>query len=129
MAAYLGLVAHAADGDALELAAERLRDRSAEAGLSHPRWPDEAQDRPGRLRVQLSDGQVLQDPVLHPLEVVVVGVEYLAGVGDVEAPGGGGVVGFVVGPDAPGKPREPLEEAADDAVLGCRWRQPLQAAK
>ena len=36
------------------------------------------------LRIQAADREVLEDPVLDPLEVVVVGVEHLAGVGDVE---------------------------------------------
>jgi hypothetical protein len=45
MPADLGLVAHAADADALELAAHRLRDRMAEARLADPRRPDEAEDR------------------------------------------------------------------------------------
>ena len=46
MAADLRLVAHAAERDAHELAAERLRDRARERGLADARRADEAQDRP-----------------------------------------------------------------------------------
>ena len=45
MAADLGLVAHAAERDAHELAAERARDRAAERGLAGAGRADEAQDR------------------------------------------------------------------------------------
>ena len=117
VAADLGLVADAADGDALELAAERPGDRAAEAGLADAGRADEAEDRPWRLRVELADGQVLEDPVLDLLEVVVVLVEDLPGVGDVEV---------VLGLLRPGEVDEPLEVGADDAVLGGDRRQLLQ---
>ena len=45
VAADLGLVADAADRDALELAAERAGDRAPEAGLADPGRADEAEDR------------------------------------------------------------------------------------
>ena len=45
VAADLGLVADAADRDALELAAQRLGDRAPEAGLADPGRADEAEDR------------------------------------------------------------------------------------
>ena len=117
VAADLGLVADAADGDPLELAAEGAGDRFAEAGLADPGGPDEAEDRPRRVRVQFADREVLEDPVLHLLEVVVVGVEDLARVGDVEV-----VLGLV----RPGQLDQPLEVGADDAVLGRRRRQFLE---
>ena len=70
-----------------------------------------------RVRVQRADGQVLEDPVLDLLEVVVVGVEDLAGVLDVEV---------VVGLLRPRQLDQPLEVGADDAVLGGGGRQPLE---
>ena len=109
VAADLGLVADAADRDPLELAAQRLGDRAAEAGLADPGRADEAEDRAGRVGVELAHRQVLEDPVLDLLEVVVVGVEDLAGVGDVEV---------VLGLLRPGQLDQPLEVGADDAVLG-----------
>ena len=120
VAADLGLVADAADRDPLELAAERAGDRAAEAGLADPGRADEAEDRAGRVRVQLAHREVLEDPVLDLLEVVVVGVEDLAGVADVEV---------VLGLDRPRQLDEPLEIGADDAVLGGRRRQLLEAAR
>ena len=84
VAADLGLVANAADRDALELASQRPGDRAAEARLADPGRADEAEDRPRRVGLQLAHRQVLEDALLDLLEVVVVGVEHLARVGDVE---------------------------------------------
>jgi hypothetical protein len=75
--ADLGLVADPSDRDPLELAAEGASDRAAEARLPDPGRSDEAEDRARRFGVQLADGQVLEDPVLDLLEVVVVLVEDL----------------------------------------------------
>ena len=50
VAADLGLVADAADRDALELAPEGAGDRLAEARLADPGRADEAEDRAVRLR-------------------------------------------------------------------------------
>ncbi len=86
-------------------------DRLAEAGLADPGRADEAEDRSRRLGVQLADREVLEDPVLDLLEVVVVLVEHLARVIDVEV-----VLGLLV----PGQLDQPLEVGADDPVLGGR---------
>ena len=120
MAADLRLVAHAADREADELAPERVRDRVPERGLADARRPDEAEDLPRDLVAQLRDGEVLDDPVLHLLEVEVVVVEHLPRVLEVEV---------VVGVDAPRQRQDPLEVGADDAVLGGCRRQPLEAAE
>ena len=84
VAADLGLVAHAAQRHADELAAQRPRDRLAERGLADAGRPDEAEDRPARLWRELADRQVLEDALLHLLEAVVVLVEDLARVVDVQ---------------------------------------------
>jgi hypothetical protein len=42
-------IVYAAERDAHEVAASRLRDRLAERGLADPRRTDQAQDRPGQL--------------------------------------------------------------------------------
>ena len=119
VAADLRLVADPADRDALELAPERLRDRPAEAGLPHPRAARRSRGSgPCELRVQLAHRQVLEDAVLDLLQVVVIGVEDLARVGDVKV---------VLGGAAPRQLDQPLEIGADDAVLGGRRRQALQA--
>ena len=118
--ADLRLVANAADRDAGELAAERARDRVAERRLAHARRPDEAEDRAGEVVLQLRDGQVLDDPLLHLLEVEMVLVEDLARVLEVE---------IVFGDLVPGQGQDPVEVGADDAVLGSRRRQPLEPAQ
>ena len=58
-----------------ELAPERARDRLAERRLADAGRADEAEDRAGDVVLQLRDGEVLDDPLLHLLEVVVVLVE------------------------------------------------------
>ena len=120
MAADLRLVAHAADREPDELASERVRDRVAERGLADAGRPDEAEDLAGDLVAQLRDGEVLDDPVLHLLEVEVVGVEHLARVLEVEV---------VLGVLAPRQRQDPLEVRADDAVLGGGGRQLLEPAE
>ena len=117
MPANLGLVANAADADSLELAPQSTGDRATEAGLSDPGGTDEAEDRPRRIGLQLAHRQVLEDAVLDLLQVVVVGVEDLAGVGDIEV---------VLGLFRPGQLDQPLEVGADHAMLGGGGGQLLQ---
>ena len=87
MATDLGLVTHAAERDADELAAGRARDRLADRGLAGSGRADQRQDRAGALVLgdpallaQLLDGDVFDDPVLDVLEAGMVGVEHLTGV-------------------------------------------------
>ncbi len=76
VAADLGLVVHAAERDALELAAGGARDRLAERGLAHARRADEAQDRALAGGVELPHREVLEDPALDLVEAEVVLVEH-----------------------------------------------------
>ncbi len=78
VAADLCLVAHAADRKPRELALERARDRLAERRLADAGRPDEAEDLPRRVVAELRDREVLDDPVLDLLEVVVILVQHLA---------------------------------------------------
>src|SRR5690606_23163591 len=75
MAADLGLVAHAAQAHAHELAVGRLGDGLAQRGLAHARRADQAQDRPLHLLDPRLHRQVLEDALLDLLQAVVVGVE------------------------------------------------------
>src|SRR5205807_2752555 len=61
VSAYLGLVVHAAERDAHELAPERFRDALSERGLADPGWADEAQDRPVAFRIELAHRKKLDD--------------------------------------------------------------------
>ena len=118
MAADLGLVAHAAHRDALELPPHGVCDRPAERRLADAGRSDEAEDRGARVRLQAAHGEELEDAVLYALDVVVVAVEHLARMGEVEV---------VIGRDGPGERREPLEVGPDHAVLGRLRRQALKA--
>ena len=84
VAADLGLVVHAAHGDARELAAQGARDGAAERRLAHAGRPDEAQDRALEDGLQLQHGQVIEDALLHLLQIVVVLVQNLGGALDVD---------------------------------------------
>ncbi len=118
VAADLGLVAHAAHRDALELASHRAGDRLAERRLADPRRADEAQDRRARVRLQLAHGQELEDALLDLVDVVVVAVERLTGFLEVEV---------VLGGHAPRQLHDPLEVGPDHAVLGGLRRQSLES--
>ena len=109
VAADFRLVAHAAERHAHELAAERLGDRARQRGLADAGRADEAEDRPLHVRVQLADGQVLEDAVLRLLEAGVVGVEHALRLRQVD---------HFVGPLAPRQRDEPVEIGARDRVFG-----------
>ena len=72
MAADLGLVVHAAQADARELAAHGAGDRLAERGLADAGRSDEAQDRRLAFGRQLAHGQVLDDALLDLLQAEMV---------------------------------------------------------
>ena len=85
--------------------------------LPTPGGPTKQRIWPGGVLLELRDGEVLDDPLLHLLEVVVVLVEDLARAVEIE------VVGRR---HAPRQRREPVEVGADHAVLGRRRREPLE---
>ena len=93
MAAQFGFVVHAAQAQALELAAQRARDRLAERGLADARRADEAEDRRFGLRVELEHAEVFEDALLDLLQIEVVFVEHLPGAREVELVLGGLVPG------------------------------------
>ena len=112
-------------------AAERARNGAAEARLADAGRTHEAEDRaldglgssPAGSRLggfpgELSHREVLEDPVLDLLQVVVIGIQDLAGVGHVEV---------VLGADAPGEVDDPLQIGPDHAVFGRGGRQALEA--
>ena len=120
MAADLRLVTHAAHREARELPPERAGDRLPERGLADSGRADEAEDLPGRILLELRDGEVLDDSLLHLVEVVVVLVEDLARPVEIE------VVGRR---HAPRQRREPVEVRADHAVLRSGRRKALEACQ
>ena len=117
MAADLGLVVHAAQADAGELAAHRLGDRLAERGLADAGRADEAQDRRLALGRELAHGQELDDPLLDLVEAEVIGVEHAARLGDVDV---------LRLRRRPGQLEQRVEIGADHAVLARRLGRALQ---
>lgn len=75
VATDLGLVAHAAQRHAHELAVGGLGDGLAQRSLAHARRPDQAQDRALHLLHARLHRQVFKDALLDLLQAVVVGVE------------------------------------------------------
>ena len=84
VAADLRLVVHAAEGDADVLAPEGPCHALSEAGLAHAGRAVQAQDRGLHVPLQLEDGEVLHDAVLHLVQAVVVLVQHLLGVLEVQ---------------------------------------------
>jgi hypothetical protein len=107
--ADLGLVAHAAQGDALVAAAHGARDALAERRLAHTGGADEEQDRALLVGAQLADRGVLDDALLHLLEAEVVLVEAAPHVADAEP---------IDGRLRPGQIGDPLEVGLGDVELG-----------
>ena len=109
MAADLGLVTHAAQRHAHEVAAGGARHRLAERGLADPRRADQAQDRALHLLHALLDGEVFEDALLDLLQPEMVGVEHPLGALD---------VALDLGALLPGDRQQPVEVVAHHRRLG-----------
>ena len=118
VAADLGLVPDAAEGDPDELAAHRVRDGLAERGLADAGRADERQhgtaaptadDAQPALAAPLAHGQVLGDPLLHVLQSGVLGVQHRLGALDVV---------LVLGPLVPRQFEDGVQPGADPGALG-----------
>ncbi len=85
MAANLRLVMHAAQRDPLEFAAECSRNRAAEAlVLPTPGGPTKHRIGPFISGLSSQHAQIIQNPVLHLFQLVVILVENLPGFADVD---------------------------------------------
>src|SRR6478736_2190899 len=116
MSADLRLVAHAANGDAIELAPDRSRDRFTERSLSGARRSDEAEDRAVRIAAaQLAHGEELDDPLLRLAEAVVPRVERLLDLLERNL--------LVARALVPRQGEDPVEVRADDLILARGGRQ------
>ncbi|MCY1531157.1 hypothetical protein D9M68_663750 [compost metagenome] len=109
MAPDLGLVAHAAQRHAHELAVRRLGDGLPQRGLAHARRADQAED--GRLHLihALLHGKVFQDPFLDLFQTVVIVVQHRFRVAD-------GIVDLAL--SLPGKVDERIDVVAHHGGFG-----------
>ena len=120
VAADLGLVVHAAEADAHELAVHGAGDRLAERGLADAGRPDEAQDRRLALRRELAHREILDDAPLDLVQAVMILVEDAPRLGDVDRR---------LLRQRPGQLDQPVEIGAHHAVLGRGLRHALQPAQ
>ena len=120
VSANLGLVAHAADRDAIELAADRLADRFAERRLAGARRSDEAENRAVRIAAaQLAHGEILDDALLRFVESVVPVVERRFDFLEIDL--------FFARLLVPRQRQHPVEIRAHDLVLARRRREHAHA--
>ena len=84
MAAYLRFVVQTAERETHELAIQRTRNRTTQAGFAHARRADETQDRTLRLLLQLAHGQRFDDSFLDLVEAIVVFVQNFFGFFEIE---------------------------------------------
>ena len=120
VAANLGLVVHAAERNTLEFAAQSARNAAAERGLAYARRPDKAKDRSLHIRLETAHAQVVEDAILHPLQIVMIQVEDLLRLGDVH---------FAAGRLGPRQHRQPLHVVAGERVVGGHGRHPGEPAE
>src|SRR5207249_2766158 len=114
---------HTAKSDAHELAPQRTRDGLAKRRLAHARRAHEAKNRSLHSRLKLLHRQVIEDALLHLLQIVVVLVENLVRLHDVDFRAARGL--------APRQRSHPFQICPRNHVLrGSRshFRQPLQLA-
>ena len=117
MAPDLGLVAHAAERHAHELAVGRLGHRLAERGLAHARRAHQAKDRRLHLVDAALHREVLDDALLDLLQAVVIPVQYFLRGLDVTR-----YLGFLL----PGQVDQRLDVVAHHRRLGRHRRHELE---
>ena len=117
MALDLGLVAHTADREPIELARQASAiDRPMEV-LPTPGGPTSKNDRTVDLAFHDTDRQKLEDALFHVIQPVVIAIQYLAGPVDIE---------IVLRVPAPGQHRNPVQVIAGDGMFrraGLEQRQ------
>src|SRR5438105_4535633 len=118
VAADFGLVTHAAEREAHELAVHRARDRLGERGLADSGRSGEGQNRRLRLLDERTHREELEDAVLDLLEPVMILVEHRLSVLQIAV-----LAGLLV----PGNGDEPVEIVARDGGFRRHRRHRLEA--
>ena len=118
VAANLRLVAHAAERDAGEFAAERVGHAFAEGGFADAGRADQAEDRALDLLAALDDGEEFEQPVLDLGEAEMLLVQDFFRRLQIQ---------LVLGGFFPRQAQNPVEVIAGDAVFGGGGRRLLEA--
>ena len=84
MPADVRLIAHAAQGDADEFPAHRLGDALAQRGFADAGRADEAENRAAAVGLELPHRQVFDDPAFHLIQIVMIAVQNLPGLGQID---------------------------------------------
>ncbi len=104
----LGLVADAADREAIEAPAECIGDGVPDRGLADTGRADQQDDGAGDLALVDANGQEFQDAFLHILQAVMIAIQDAARALEIQ------LVGRVL---APGQDRDPVQIVAGDGVF------------
>jgi hypothetical protein len=78
------LISHSPQRDANEFPSHRPGNGLTKRRLPHPWRTHEAENGSFHAGLQLSNGEILEDPFLHFLEVEMILVENFLGIGDIE---------------------------------------------
>ena len=117
MAANLGLVAHAAQGEPHKLAAGGFGDRHSQRSFAHARRPGKTENRAFGIFHQLAHGEKFQNALLDFFQAVVVRVQHLFGVID-----GARLLGALL----PRHGQQPVNVVAADGGFGRHGRHGFQ---
>ena len=106
MATDLGLITYTTQAGANKLAAQGAGNTAAQARLTHTRRANETEDGAAHLVAgELTHRQVLEDPLLHLLEAVVILVQHLLSLADAD---------LTILLLAPGQVGDPVEVGANN---------------
>ena len=112
MTSNLRFIAHTAQRNPTELSTQSSRNRTAQRGLSGSGRTHKAENRPLEIPFQGKDCDVLDNPILHLLQAIVIFVQDSSSLLDIQA---------IFGDFGPRQFCHPLKVVPDDAVLGrCR---------
>src|SRR5579862_6351195 len=120
MSANFSFIVNATQRQAHELASQGARNRFTQRGLADTRRAHEAQDRAFHVRLEPAHGKVIENAILHFLEIVVIGVENFLRLRDVD---------FDAGRLLPRQHGKPLDVVAGKAVVGGHRRHASQPAQ
>src|SRR5205085_12019061 len=84
MSANFRFVAHPAETDPDKFASKRVGNRLAETRFADAGRPEETEDRTMPGRIQFAHRQILDQPLFHFLQIVMVAIENLLGLIEIE---------------------------------------------